>query len=298
MVDRDERMVSENRYPATRRRIGEPSNGAGTRSAAGNGGSSASGRGSAGNARPSVSGSNRNSGSGQSSGNGGSSAGGNGLGSGNGRGSGNGSGSAASGPPELHGWQPVELTKRVARADTPKAPDMPPPFRRVYNGEPRYRGPSQVDPTYSPVHYHFARVRPGEIGGPSNMWLAVLVIVGLGLGVLFVAAIPSLLTHRGVDTVASPTPTLAASELNVLPVPTVTPFRILTPTPTPTPTPGPSFRTYKVQPGDTLTRIAEKFGLKTWELLAANPGLKNNPNNVVTGAVLNIPTHGQFTPSP
>ena len=64
-------------------------------------------------------------------------------------------------------------------------------------------------------------------------------------------------------------------------------------------TPGPtiSYKQYKVVKGDTATSIARKFGLKTWELLLANPQL--GPSGIVKlGQTLNIPEPGQLTPPP
>jgi LysM repeat protein len=75
------------------------------------------------------------------------------------------------------------------------------------------------------------------------------------------------------------------------PVPTITP----TPDPTPTPTPAPVFRQhYKVKKGDTLAGIAGAYGLKTWEVLAANPILANNAGMLQVGMTLNIPKPGQM----
>jgi Tfp pilus assembly protein FimV len=116
---------------------------------------------------------------------------------------------------------------------------------------------------------------------------------------LLVAAIPSLLSRGGGSPIDTPAATSQASQFDIpAVVPAVTPFRIDRPSPTPEPTPAPSFRTYTVQSGDTVTRIANKFGLKTWELLTANPTLQANPALLHIGMVLNIPKHGQLTPAP
>lgn len=68
-------------------------------------------------------------------------------------------------------------------------------------------------------------------------------------------------------------------------------------TPLPTPTP---FQ-YTVAPGDTLSQIAEKFGIALDALLAANPGV--DPNAMSVGSVLKIPggqqnISGEATPTP
>jgi len=69
--------------------------------------------------------------------------------------------------------------------------------------------------------------------------------------------------------------------------PTATPSA--TPTSSPTPTPSPALATYVVQPGDTLTRIAQRFGTTVDAILAANPTIEN-PNLIYVGQVIEIPT--------
>jgi LysM repeat protein len=76
-----------------------------------------------------------------------------------------------------------------------------------------------------------------------------------------------------------------------------------TPTPTtastttPTPTPSGETTTYAVQPGDTLTRIAQRFGTTVQAILAANPQI-TNPNLIYVGQVIRIPGTGEVTPTP
>ncbi len=70
---------------------------------------------------------------------------------------------------------------------------------------------------------------------------------------------------------------------------------------TPTPSPGPprptgSFEQYLVKAGDNATKIAIRFGLKTWELLAANPQLTAPNYYVRVDSYLNIPLPGQMAP--
>lgn len=100
------------------------------------------------------------------------------------------------------------------------------------------------------------------------------------------AGVPSLGTPVAYQT-ATPSPTL------VLDV--ATPIARDVPIPTPTPF------TYTVQPGDTLIRIAEKFGVSVDALRAANPQV--SPNAMPVGTVLNIPSEpanlsGEATPTP
>ena len=46
--------------------------------------------------------------------------------------------------------------------------------------------------------------------------------------------------------------------------------------------------TYIVQPGDTLSGIAERFGISLSDLEKANPQI-TNPNLIFPGQVINIP---------
>jgi LysM repeat protein len=59
-----------------------------------------------------------------------------------------------------------------------------------------------------------------------------------------------------------------------------------TPSPTSTPTPPTSTTTYVVQPGDTLTRIAAKFGVTVNQLVRINN--IQDPNLIRVGQVLQI----------
>ena len=85
---------------------------------------------------------------------------------------------------------------------------------------------------------------------------------------------------------ATPTPSPTPS-----PTPTPEPTPSVSPTPTasPTPpsTPAPSVRIYVVQPGDTLSAIAARFGVSVQAIINAN-GLAN-PNTLGIGQRLVIP---------
>jgi LysM repeat protein len=66
--------------------------------------------------------------------------------------------------------------------------------------------------------------------------------------------------------------------------------------PTPVPPP-PSGTTYVVQRGDTLSRIAARFGTTVAAIVNANPVI-TNPNLIYVGQVLTIPTGGGTVPPP
>ncbi len=56
-------------------------------------------------------------------------------------------------------------------------------------------------------------------------------------------------------------------------------------------------RSYTVQPGDTLSRIAANYGLSSWQTLyAANQDRISNPNFIHIGQVLVIPDYAAAAP--
>jgi LysM repeat protein len=57
----------------------------------------------------------------------------------------------------------------------------------------------------------------------------------------------------------------------------------------PTPVPQPTQVTYTVQAGDTLSRIAGRFGITLQQLIDANKDVIPNPDRLQIGDVLTIP---------
>jgi LysM repeat protein len=89
---------------------------------------------------------------------------------------------------------------------------------------------------------------------------------------------------------ATPTPSsspTASSTPTKSPTPTPTPTATKTSTPTPTPTATTKPSTYTVVSGDTLTKIATRFGVTQAALMAANK--ITNPNSIQLGQKLVIP---------
>ena len=91
----------------------------------------------------------------------------------------------------------------------------------------------------------------------------------------------------------------------------LTPYLTLTPSPTASPElglvtteailPSPTPFTYTIQAGDTMSELAQKFGVPLDALIAANPQV--SPNAMPIGAALRIPTDqnnptGESTPTP
>ena len=62
-----------------------------------------------------------------------------------------------------------------------------------------------------------------------------------------------------------------------------------TASPDPTPIPEPTAQTYTLKTGDTLLKIAKKFGLTLDQLLAANKDTIKDPDKIKVGQVIVIP---------
>jgi len=131
------------------------------------------------------------------------------------------------------------------------------------------------------------RMLPLLLGGLA----VVLLVVGLFLVVIWLTGDqPPSLPFFSTKT---PTPTLTFTPLP----PTETPTITLTPLPSETPTPeGP--KTYVVEAGDTVTSIAEQFGISADLLLAYNAAAIPDPNNIGVGSQIIIPPSDAPLPSP
>jgi nucleoid-associated protein YgaU len=114
-------------------------------------------------------------------------------------------------------------------------------------------------------------------------------------------AYPTLRTRMGmprVPTIALAVVALVAAALLLFVLPSMVAGPSATPTPTPqpsvateapiTPEPAATPQTYVIVAGDTISKIARKFGITPEELLAANPQVKN-PNKIKVGDELTIP---------
>jgi LysM repeat protein len=116
----------------------------------------------------------------------------------------------------------------------------------------------------------------------------VLLVVGLFLVVLWLTGGPTF-SIAALFATKTPTPTMTITP-SVTPTPTETP----TPEPTLTPTPqGPT--TYIVEVGDTLSSIAEQFGVEVLAIMAANN--LPDPNAIFVGQTLTIPAPGAGLPT-
>jgi LysM repeat protein len=179
---------------------------------------------------------------------------------------------------------------------------VPPPFFRIANGSGTRRGPSYPAWEKPPTPYDYPRLRSRERRKPIwIMWPPIFAAIGVALVLFVVVVLSAFSGHRG-TAVASPSssPSHSAGASHI---PGVSPSAVTGANPSPSGVngslaPQASYEQYKVKQGDSVTRIAKDKGLKTWELLLANPGLAANPNSLKIGLMLNIPLPGQLTPSP
>lgn len=79
--------------------------------------------------------------------------------------------------------------------------------------------------------------------------------------------------------------------------PVVTPAPTIAPTPTPGATAAPAGQIYTLVAGDTLAKVAARFGLTLDALLMANPQI-TNPDRIAVGDRIVIPTAAPATPEP
>jgi LysM repeat protein len=204
------------------------------------------------------------------------------------------------------GWTPPANRERpfrqATRLGTAPSRTEPPAFRKVPNGTGSRRGPSYPDWEKPPTQYVYPRL--GRRQARRTLWIpwppviAVLLVIALVAAAFFL--VPVLGRLAGMPASPSPSATVVVTPKPAptgSPSPSVAPTASPSPSPILTPAPGSTYMTYTVQAGDTLSRIATKFGLKTWQLLNANPALASNPNSLVPGMVITIPIPPTPAPS-
>jgi LysM repeat protein len=122
--------------------------------------------------------------------------------------------------------------------------------------------------------------RPGRL-----VLMTIVIAVAAGAlvgGVSQITAVSLADPRPSVPPVATPTP---------IPTAEPTPSPTSTPVPSATPTPDPLSRVwlYTVIEGDSLSRIAIRFGTTTDTILALNPAYADNQNLVQEGAEMILP---------
>jgi LysM repeat protein len=119
------------------------------------------------------------------------------------------------------------------------------------------------------------RVGLPSMGGIPRLGVAVIVLVLAAFALFFLG--PMLLGIGGKDSGTGPT--------KATPGPTAAE---VTPTPAITAVPAPTAHVYIVAKGDTMSKIAKKFGVTVAQLQTANPKIKD-PNKIKIGDPVNIP---------
>ena len=166
---------------------------------------------------------------------------------------------------------PTVSSSRPAGAASPPPPSAP--VRRPTVSSTRSSGPAVAGPSWERIRrdeaYPSIRTRAALPGIPRLGVLAgALAIAALALFML-----PALLGIGGGGPGASPSAT--------------TP--VATPTAEPTVPPPPTPQVYVIKSGDTLSKIANRFGVTLDELLAANKDTIKNPNKIAVGDEVIIP---------
>jgi len=129
------------------------------------------------------------------------------------------------------------------------------------------------------------------------LWPPILVGIGVAVVLLVLVALPALMGRGGNVAVVSPSASPVASySIGPSHSPGASPSSVSSQSSS-SPVPQASYQQYKVLAGDSVTKIAKKFGLKSSELLQANPDLAP-PYTLKIGSYLNIPQPGQLTPPP
>ena len=144
--------------------------------------------------------------------------------------------------------------------------------RLAAEGASQHDGPSWERSRRSEA-YPSIKTRAGLSGFPAVPTVAVL-FGGVVLAAIALFFLPAILGVGGRDgSVASPSPSVAAS----------------TPSLSPTPVPEPTAQTYVIKAGDTLSKIAREFNVTLDALLEANKETISNPNRIRVGDEIIIP---------
>jgi hypothetical protein len=151
------------------------------------------------------------------------------------------------------------------------AQDRRPPRRREANAPEWERArPAEAYPTLRSRRLSELSIPPILVG-----------VIALAIAAAVLFSLPGLLGFGSPSTGGTTAPT--------------TPIRTPIVTAAPTPVPQPTQQVYVVQPGDTMSRIAGRFGVPLAELIAANAESVPNPDQLEIGAEVIIP--GGATPS-
>ena len=199
------------------------------------------------------------------------------------------------------GTQPAQPSRRAAVGYTPgdrsrrRVPGRGPDRDRVMERTP---GGAAVDPSAPSWErprrfeaYPSLKAGGGGVAALPRPVLYALIVLLIGIALFATPFLLRAITGGDGGAAASPTPGASASA-GASAAPSVTPV------------PSPSPTVYAVKSGDTLSRIAKKFGVTVDQIVKANPQIKN-PDKLALGDQLVIPlpvepsiTDGTITPAP
>lgn len=174
---------------------------------------------------------------------------------------------------ELPGGAPEPVIRRRRERDAGRFAPGTDAGRSAGGGRERRMEPAPEWERAKPLEA-YPTLRSRTLGGLSIPPILVgVVALALAAAVLF--ALPGLLGFGNPQTASSASPS----------TPVITAIPSVNPTPVPQPTP----LTYTVQSGDTLSRIAGRFGITLQQLIDANKETIPNPDKLQIGDVLIIP---------
>ena len=184
----------------------------------------------------------------------------------------------------VHGRGSVVTPREPTR---PVAPPASKPGRRQTVSSTRPSGDLVTGPSWERMKRYEAYPTIKTRAGLPDLPVVprvVLLAAALGVAALALFFLPALLGvggGRGTTATASPSASRPAA----------------TASSSPTARPAPTAQVYVIAAGDTLSRVAKKFGLTVAQLLAANKDTIKNPDRIAIGDRINIPTppQDQFT---
>jgi len=183
----------------------------------------------------------------------------------------------------------------AARSPRPLGSTIPSPA-----AQPRKSGPvgrDEIVPSWEIDGRYGAEPPPEPTGSRFDTVLtAVAVIAILAIGVAAVLFLPGLLSHSTPQHTPGPSILLPSIQPTAQPsaLPSVAPSALPTVGPSVAPTvpasvgPVGTPRLYKIKPGDSLAKIANRFGVSVQDILDANPSI-TDPNHIEVGQTIVIP---------
>lgn len=179
---------------------------------------------------------------------------------------------------EARAWAPTPARQPASRRVADRAADRG--ERRPPSREHVRRQDEEAEELFGPAWerprryeaYPMLRTRVGLPHIPG-LWVSVAALLLAAVVLFFVGPMLLGLGGKGPDTGGGPSPSVSAAPSE---------------SPSPTVAPAPTPQVYTVVANDTLSKIANKFGVTVADILAANPKIKD-PNKIAIGDQITIP---------